>query len=615
MKKTLSAFLLLIMMIFVSAEVVYADDLSPYVVCSVGGEYSLSREGKEILESGDLVKLLDLAKGERVFFDNVRLYTSLEIPVGEFSFSGNVFCENEAEIILSDGVSVRMENFSAEFIGSGNVWINGGRLSVKDSVISAAGEPAIQVSERGDSSLEIVGDSQITGNIYDIISEIRISFCDTDSNTYSSNEEIKLCYTKNLEKITDAFFYKRDRFPNVKIYDNSGDERQIFTINYVNERDKSFSEKRLDGEPLGSVEGEDIEGFIFSGWTSDGEYISDTASVSQDMTLYADYKLLPLKATVEPISFLYDGKERKLSVKSLYHPLLSEGKVRYKWYSDGKLVSENDFCPIKSVEDSGEYSLVAEFEYKGEISSLTVENISVAVRPIPLTLEYKDGEFVVVSGEIIEGDNVEIYEREKEETVYAETSNLNYCLVFSPENINSKTATLSVLLWTSLFLCLILFVAFFVFRYDEKQRRVLLVGKKTCEPYFEDPFVMSREESDELREVFFGVDSSRANELLTDRLARGLILRGGSVMTEGNGSFGVSIGEINRIYSSGETVDINSLKKNGIVPGDKSFVRITSDGLIDKPLRILANGFDITAVKMIVLAGGEAVKVKSCKNS
>ena len=86
-------------------------------------------------------------------------------------------------------------------------------------------------------------------------------------------------------------------------------------------------------------------------------------------------------------------------------------------------------------------------------------------------------------------------------------------------------------------------------------------------------------------------------------------------MTEGNGSFGVSIGEINRIYSSGETVDINSLKKNGIVPGDKSFVRITSDGLIDKPLRILANDFDITAVKMIVLAGGEAVKVKSCKNS
>ena len=56
---------------------------------------------------------------------------------------------------------------------------------------------------------------------------------------------------------------------------------------------------------------------------------------------------------------------------------------------------------------------------------------------------------------------------------------------------------------------------------------------------------------------------------------------------------------------------MNSLKERGLVPKDVFYIKVVERGEIDKPLTVCANSFSLTAVKMIALTGGRAVKVKT----
>jgi ribosomal protein L15 len=62
-------------------------------------------------------------------------------------------------------------------------------------------------------------------------------------------------------------------------------------------------------------------------------------------------------------------------------------------------------------------------------------------------------------------------------------------------------------------------------------------------------------------------------------------------------------------YAAGETFDLASLKAKGLVDKRAKSLKILARGSINKPLVVKAGEFSATAVKMIVLTGGNAVHV------
>ena len=127
----------------------------------------------------------------------------------------------------------------------------------------------------------------------------------------------------------------------------------------------------------------------------------------------------------------------------------------------------------------------------------------------------------------------------------------------------------------------------------------------------EDAFSSEQALSSENIETYFALDAAYADGLLSNGLAREMITKGGVVITDGRAKVEISVGELSAAFDAEEEIDINLLKERRLIPQDSYKIKITAEGKIDKPLKVFANEFDITAVKMIILSGGKAVRVKS----
>ena len=110
------------------------------------------------------------------------------------------------------------------------------------------------------------------------------------------------------------------------------------------------------------------------------------------------------------------------------------------------------------------------------------------------------------------------------------------------------------------------------------------------------------------------VDVQKADGLISDSLS-GTLLRKSelSVGTEGSGWSTVAVSALSDSFSRGDRIDINAMKDKGLVPADALKVRVIAEGRIDKPLTVKANEFSPTAIKMIALTGGEAVRITTTR--
>ena len=81
------------------------------------------------------------------------------------------------------------------------------------------------------------------------------------------------------------------------------------------------------------------------------------------------------------------------------------------------------------------------------------------------------------------------------------------------------------------------------------------------------------------------------------------------IYTDGKEEFMLNIGMISDNFAPGSRVDINILKERALIPADTSYLIVLSGGRIDKPLQVYANEISLSAVKMIALTGGQAIKV------
>lgn len=118
----------------------------------------------------------------------------------------------------------------------------------------------------------------------------------------------------------------------------------------------------------------------------------------------------------------------------------------------------------------------------------------------------------------------------------------------------------------------------------------------------------------ELESTVTAIDTERADELISDSLAKGLVKRGREIVrTSGSERSIINVDTLSRSFSSGDRVDVNILKQKSLIPYDTAYIKVLARGVLDKSLSVYANDFSLAAVKMIALTGGEAVRVVTVK--
>lgn len=106
------------------------------------------------------------------------------------------------------------------------------------------------------------------------------------------------------------------------------------------------------------------------------------------------------------------------------------------------------------------------------------------------------------------------------------------------------------------------------------------------------------------------VKMEEAESMLSDSMAKNMIRNEKEVVyTEGRSRSVVNVDTLSRNFFADDRVDVNILKEKSLVPYDTGYVKVLARGAIDKPLKVYANDFSLSAVKMILLSGGETRRV------
>ncbi len=305
-------------------------------------------------------------------------------------------------------------------------------------------------------------------------------------------------------------------------------------------------------------------------------------------------------------------------------------------FSSERFVNAGDYSILAILSDSENYIFENGSESVQVPFRVGKRQINATVSPMVLyrnTEEYMP-EFTL-GGAALRNDDLMLYYEVSDGIVYIKSANPNYEIVsvgaeviiydsYSPE-ATENIIILSILILLLIFVALVLF-----FSKDKilhkiaaaKCKRKFSSEKKPSPPEITgidvEPIAEASEEAredlpemEELSEkTVMSVDMERADSLITDSLAKNLLRsEGEAVYTSGRKKYIVNVDTLSENFSEGERVDVNSLKEHNLVAKDTGYVKILARGTIDKPLSVYANAFSLSAVKMIALTGGVAVKV------
>ncbi len=606
MKRTACIFIFVLLMCIFSFSVFAEEKEEKYTVKNIHGEYILLSGENEIKRENSILPILEELSGD-VFFDNVRIFESVELTDKNACFSGSIFCDGYASLTIGNGSDIILSGLSLDFMTEdGYIKISGGALTADNSKITAIGKSAVYLHE---GCLKILNDSIISAKQYDIISEKEIFFFD-EASIYTGSEIFDVLYMGEGRNLNEIVRFKEN--PPIRIYAEDK-EIQIYKITYINRHEGVFYEHKLFGEDIILPEGKSVLGYEFCGWISEGSVSPPPDTADSALTIYADYRLLSPTFSVNDITFNYDGRFHIISPENIMHPYLKDAALSFKWYKGTELVGKDRNLSLKDVTSSGKYTLEIELEYGNDTSVGRVCDINVNIIPATLVLEYKNGSFEISAGYVIDGEAPEIITTQKDDKIIAETNDNNYCLDFSPVILENKKPELQILGLAFVLLAIIIAVGYFVFFSLEGDIRIASINRTEIPEYSSDPFVMERYSSEEICDELFALDKIKADALLSDRMAKNLLKRGGTVEASGSTTETVSLGDICKNFDDNDIVNINLLKRCALVSEDCFKVKVTADGEINRPLKIMANDFDISAVKMITLSGGEAIKIKSRK--
>ncbi len=131
------------------------------------------------------------------------------------------------------------------------------------------------------------------------------------------------------------------------------------------------------------------------------------------------------------------------------------------------------------------------------------------------------------------------------------------------------------------------------------------------EPIPPEEITIDEESADRIVRGAVAISAEYANEAITNSTAKDLLRRDEVIVTEGNRRGIINVDTLSRSFSAGDRVDINILKEHRLIPYDTSYIKVLARGIIDKPLTVYANDFSLSAIKMIVLSGGKAVRANT----
>ncbi len=277
--------------------------------------------------------------------------------------------------------------------------------------------------------------------------------------------------------------------------------------------------------------------------------------------------------------------------------------------------------PDGEYRDAGSYSVLFaltdpenyEFIGDGRVDFVILPSditVLLADEDVYLFEEPKGNGYAVTEGVYRDGDDLQISYSVMDGRLYAASGNGNYKVTVIPGNINYLHRP-SPAVGRALFFCFLLAVILMLLLVLAARRRddirVLLLSVK--ERYLAAPRVPAALPTpSEIPSG--GVDVSRADGLISDGIAKTLIRReGAKIYTQGRRRAIINVDTLSESFAAGDRVDINVLKEKGLVPDDAGYLKVLARGAVDKPLRIYANAFSLSAVKMIALTGGEANKV------
>ncbi len=367
--------------------------------------------------------------------------------------------------------------------------------------------------------------------------------------------------------------------------------------------------------------------------TCAGEYTASAALLydveNYNPPIVESYTFRIRKATVAlPIfeSLTYNGKEQAPAHESsLYKIDLLRGTNAGKYAVSLTLLDGQNY----------------EFESGGNSAETYYE---ILPRTLLLTLSRVDKylfsrteapSYTVSNGELIPGDDLKLSFVYHKASVECISKNPNYSISFVGGELvrhsypnKSTVFLLSLILLSLVALILITLVlclrkrkikhyfAALRCRLSPIAREVLALpspkpqSEMTCET------VEEKIEKEEITEadITIPLDVERADLLLSDALAKELLHKNSVVIeTEGKKKRVINVDTLNEFFSAGDKIDVNTLKEMNLVPYDTAYVKVLARGVIDKSLTVYANDFSLSAVKMIALTGGEAVKVITVK--
>ena len=302
---------------------------------------------------------------------------------------------------------------------------------------------------------------------------------------------------------------------------------------------------------------------------------------------------------------VYNGEEHRISLSGL-----PEG-VRIREYIGGVGVSAGQY-PVTVIFDYDEanYNLP---QIEGKM--LVIEKKALPI-PSAISLIY-DGEKkeINISAE-------EYYQKNAVNTKFIGKRIIELVL-YDPENYvfedGGSSARVEVVvslsredtvLAVALFIAILVLLSAIIIFVVKRQRIRLVLATIRCKATVGEEIFLPPPGRGEGPLALLSVDSERADELISDSLARDLLTKEETpIYTSGWRTSIVNVYTMSEHFEAGDTVDVNSLKEKALIPLDTAYVKVLARGVIDKPLTVLANDFSLAAVKMIALTGGEAKKV------
>ncbi len=369
-------------------------------------------------------------------------------------------------------------------------------------------------------------------------------------------------------------------------------------------------------ELLGLPAGITVKEYVGNGEVNAGEY-TVTAKLSYDAENYNEPSL---PAGTYRIA-------RQLVKIPSFSALLYNGKAQTPTLSEER-------CVISSAEtgiNAGEYALSISLKepdnyvFEGGLDHVTVKY---NILPLKIGIKLSDVEkywferagepsFAVTYGNIVEGDELLISYNVSDGAVTAYVLNPNYEAeivngVYTRHNGLSERGKFVLFVGLLIFLSVVMIITVLILRrarlvhwFLSLKCRLSRASSSCAEA---GGAVLVKEEGN--AEGLMSIDSERADALISDTLAKDLIRNDGDeIETSGKKKSVVNVDTLSESFNAGDIIDVNKLKEMKLVTLDTAYVKVLARGAIDKPLKIYANDFSLTAVKMIALSGGEAVKV------